>query len=171
MFILTSPKILWKDFILFIGNIFFFNSTFRANCYSFFIPDINISGAMLRKGITIYGNGCLFIGNGTLVNEECFLDRSGELLIENNIAIGMRTTILTSTHKIGNDQRCGEVKRKKTIIKKNSWIGSNVLICPGITIGEGCVIAAGEIVNKDVPENMIFKNGILKEIITPLLNN
>lgn len=165
MYIFTSPSVMLKDFILFIGNIHFFNSTFRAKFYSKFLKNINIDGAMLRKNITLYGNGTLFIGKGTLVNEECFLDCSGDIYIEEDVAVGMRTSILTSTHRIGDDKRCGEVKRKKTVIKRNSWIGANVIIYPGVTIGSGCVISAGEVVDKDIEDNMILKNKNLKKII------
>ena len=159
MYILTSPRVLIKNLILCFGSIFLFNSTFRAMFYSKIFKNIDANGAMLRKNITLYGNGYLFIGKGTLVNEECFLDCSGSIRIEENVAIGMRVTILTSTHSIGNTKRCGEVKRKETVIEKNSWIGANALIYPGIRIGESCVIAAGEIITSNIPANTLVKAG------------
>ena len=41
-------------------------------------------------------------------------------------------------------------------IGKNVWIGANSMVLPGVTIGDGAVIAAGAIVTKDVPANTIF---------------
>lgn len=161
----TSPTIIFKDFLLRVGNLFFLNSTYRAKFYAYVLKNITTEGAMIRKNVTIYGNGTLYIGQGTLINEECFLDCSGEIYIEEDIAIGMRTTILTSTHSIGEIKRCGIAKRKRTIIRKNTWIGSNVIIYPGVEIGEGCVISAGEVVNDDIGDNMILKNKVLKKLI------
>lgn len=164
MHIFTSPSVIIKDFLLSVGNLFFLNSTYRAKFYSYVLKNITTKGAMIRKNVTIYGNGTLYIGEGTLINEECFLDCSGEIYIEENIAIGMRTTILTSTHSVGEIKRCGVAKRKKTIIRKNSWIGSNVIIYPGVEVGEGCIISAGEIVSNDIKDNMILKNKVLKKL-------
>ena len=40
----------------------------------------------------------------------------------------------------------------RVTIKKNAWIGMNVTICPGVTIGEYAVVGAGAVVTKDVPD-------------------
>ena len=42
----------------------------------------------------------------------------------------------------------------KVTIKKNAWIGMNVTICPGVTIGEYAVVGAGAVVTKDIPSNV-----------------
>lgn len=44
---------------------------------------------------------------------------------------------------------------KAITIGKNVWVGSNVRICKGVTIGNGCVVAACTVVTKDVPDNCI----------------
>ena len=41
-------------------------------------------------------------------------------------------------------------------IEKNVWLGANVTVLPGVTIGEGSIIAAGAVVTKDVPANMLY---------------
>ena len=38
------------------------------------------------------------------------------------------------------------------LIKKNAWIGMNVTICPGVTIGKYSLVAAGAVVTKDIPD-------------------
>ena len=40
----------------------------------------------------------------------------------------------------------------KVTVKKNAWLGMNVTVCPGVTIGQYAVVAAGAIVTKDVPD-------------------
>lgn len=47
-------------------------------------------------------------------------------------------------------------------IGSGTWIGSNVVILKGVSIGKNCVIGAGSIVNKDVPDSSIFIiNGLI----------
>jgi acetyltransferase-like isoleucine patch superfamily enzyme len=143
------------------SNILINNDKNRAIFLNKIFSNLHIQpDVCIRKNITYYGSGELFIGKNSFINEECFLDISSKLIIKSNVAIGMRTVILTSTHKI-EEIRCGKVKRKVTRIEDNVWIGANVTIYPGINIGSGCVISAGEVVDIDVPNNMILKKGKL----------
>ena len=43
----------------------------------------------------------------------------------------------------------------KVTVKKNAWLGINCTMCPGVTIGENAVVAAGAVVTKDVPDNAV----------------
>ena len=44
---------------------------------------------------------------------------------------------------------------KPIVIEDNVWIGIDATILPGVTLGRNCVVAAGSVVTKDVPANMI----------------
>ena len=44
---------------------------------------------------------------------------------------------------------------KKILIKKNAWIGAQVSILPGVTIGENAIVGTGSIVTKDIPDNAV----------------
>ena len=125
----------------------------------------------LRKNIVFYGRGELKIGENSFINEETFLDISSNLIIGKNVNIGMRAIILTSTHKIGKDRRCGKVIRETTIIEDNVWIGAGALIYPGVKIAKGSIIAAGEVVYEDVEENVILKRGKQIKIDEKRLND
>ena len=54
--------------------------------------------------------------------------------------------------------------KNEVLIKDNVWIGANVTVLKGVTIGKNCVIAAGSIVTKDVPDNSIYFNKIIPVI-------
>jgi acetyltransferase-like isoleucine patch superfamily enzyme len=43
------------------------------------------------------------------------------------------------------------------IIKKNSWVGINAIVLPGVTIGEGSVVTAGSVVTEDIPDNVVVR--------------
>jgi len=80
------------------------------------------------------------------------------------VIISYRCVIISGTHSIS-EKRCGKGKKKKVTIKNNVWIGANSTIYPGITIESGSVISAGAVVDRDVPLNVIFKNGEFLPII------
>jgi len=56
------------------------------------------------------------------------------------------------------------IKEKKIRIKEGTWIGANVTILPGITIGKCCLIGAGSVVTKDVPDYTVVAGVPAKEI-------
>ncbi len=56
---------------------------------------------------------------------------------------------------------------KPIVVKRNAWLGANVTVLPGVTIGENAIIAAGSVVNKDVPANMVVV-GSPARVIRPI---
>ena len=58
-----------------------------------------------------------------------------------------------------------------TIIENDAWIGMNAMIMPGVTIGEGAIVAAGSVVAKDVPPYTIVGGNPAKEIKKRFTNN
>ena len=55
----------------------------------------------------------------------------------------------------------------KVLVKKNAWLGMNVTICPGVTIGAYAVVAAGAVVTKDVPDYAVV-GGVPAKVIRML---
>lgn len=84
--------------------------------------------------VTIYGHGGVEIGDDTLVS--------------------MKATILSSNHQIPDRSRHIRWEPSEllpTKIGRDVWIGANAVILGGVTIGDGCVVAAGAVVTKDLP--------------------
>jgi len=52
----------------------------------------------------------------------------------------------------------------EVVIGNDVWIGGNSVICPGVHIGNGCVIGAGSVVTKDIPDNTIAAGNPCKVI-------
>jgi len=162
-------KHIYQDIIYFIINSFIKDGRSRAKLFNVFYPDIVIGkDSVFRKSITLYNGsrleGELSVGSETFINDECFIDYSSKVIIGNNVSFGMRVLILSSSHKIDDPMRCGIKKNKTTIIKDNCWLGAGVLVYPGVIIEKGCVIAAGEIVDENIPENKLLKKGVLMDI-------
>ncbi len=109
------------------------------------------------KNITIGSN---FTGNYNLT----ILDIR-EVTIGDNVMIGPNTLITTVNHpldSIGRRKHLGIAKPVK--ICDDVWIGGNCTILPGITIGEGSVVAAGAVVTRDVPAHTVV-GGVPAKVI------
>ena len=94
------------------------------------------------------------LGKNVFINHGCsFLDMGG-ITIEDDVLIGPKVNLITENHPI-DPQKRKNLDLKSIVIKKNVWIGANATILPGVTIGENSIVAAGAVVNKDVPSNVI----------------
>lgn len=92
--------------------------------------------------------GNLWVGNNTTINFGCYLDNRRGIHIGNNVGIAHDTKIYTLGHDF-NDPKF-RTKGSAVYIKDNSFIFSNAIIMPGVTIGEGAIILSGSVVTKDV---------------------
>lgn len=99
----------------------------------------------------------VFIGNNTYINYNCcFLD-SAKVTIGDYVYMGPNCNIFTPCHPIHHELRKEKITEYAlpVTVGSHSWIGGDVVITPGVTIGENCVIGAGSVVTKDIPDNSI----------------
>jgi len=94
------------------------------------------------------------VGERTFINAGCKFQDQGGIYIGNDCLIGHNATLCTINHHQDPDRR-GDMEFHAIHIKDKVWLGANVTILPGVTIGEGAIIAAGAVVNKDVPARTI----------------
>jgi acetyltransferase-like isoleucine patch superfamily enzyme len=95
----------------------------------------------------------LTVGRGTIIGDNALLDARSFLTIGANVNLSGNVSIYTLQHDYRSpDFDCFEShpRRMDVIIKDRVWIGSNVIVLPGVTIGEGAVCCAGSVVTKDV---------------------
>lgn len=109
---------------------------------SLFVPFYSDFGKNIHLGKDIFINSCC-----------CFQDQGG-IYIGDHCLIGHNTVIATINHGLAPDKR-KQLQLKPVRIGNNVWIGSNATLLPGITVGDNAVIAAGSVVNRDVPANSI----------------
>lgn len=92
-----------------------------------------------------------FYGNFNLTFLDCTL-----ITIGDNVMVGPNVCFTTATHPTDPKQRLAGVEYAIPItVGNNVWFGCNIAVLPGVTIGDGAVIAAGCVVNKDVPANAV----------------
>lgn len=115
-------------------------------------------------------NSCKLIGPlkiGDNVHMSNNVEVRHHTVIGNNVGIGPNTLFVTDTHELGSEKkREGKHVTKKIIIEDGCWIGANVIVLGGVTIGAGSVIAAGSVVATDVKPNSLVEGDRAKEIRT-----
>jgi acetyltransferase-like isoleucine patch superfamily enzyme len=92
--------------------------------------------------------GKITLGDRAAINSFARLFGHGSIEIGEDAQIGPGCLITTTDHNIYENL---EASFKKVMIGKRAWIGANVTVLPGITIGDYAVVGAGSVVTKDVP--------------------
>lgn len=116
---------------------------------------------ILTPFICDFGNRVKF-GKGVFINHSAILSASGGIEFDDGCMAAPGLRIATINHDMNN--RHTLYTYGKVHVKKNAWIGINVTICPGVTIGEYAVVAAGSVVTKDVPDHAIV-GGVPAKVI------
>lgn len=144
-----------------------------------------------RKNTISIGSNCAFLSRSASnligINRPCIISSIGDngsaLIIGNNC--GFSGTVIGCFNRItiGNNVKCGantlitdsdwhpedprSSPTKPIIIEDNVWLGVNVIVLKGVTIGKNSVIGAGSVVTKSIPPNMIAAGNpckVIKEI-------
>lgn len=111
-----------------------------------------------------FGNRVKF-GKGVFISHSAILSASGGIEFEDGIMAAPGLKIATINHDMYD--RHLTYTYGKVIVKKNAWLGLNVTICPGVTIGKYAVVAAGAVVTKYVPDYAVV-GGVPAKVIKML---
>ena len=96
------------------------------------------------------------IGDNFYSNHNLIILDAAKVIIGDNVFIAPNCGIYTAHHPIDVIERNRGLEYASPVkIGNNVWIGGNVIILPGVTIGDNCTIGAGSIVTKDIPENSV----------------
>lgn len=96
----------------------------------------------------------IHIGKHVFINMGCKFQDQGGIFIGDRTLIGHNVVLATLNHAKSPMDRSTMIPAP-IHIGKRVWIGSNATILPGVTIGDGAIVAAGAVVTKDIPENTI----------------
>ena len=116
---------------------------------------------ILTPFICDFGNRVKF-GKGVFINHSAIFSASGGIEFEDGVMLAPGVRIATINHDM--NDRHTKYTYGKVLIKKNAWIGMGATICPGVTVGEYAVVAAGAVVTKDVPDYAVV-GGVLAKVI------
>jgi maltose O-acetyltransferase len=107
-------------------------------------------GAGVQSGCRFLHGRNVFIGERVVINFGCLLDgRVHKISIGADASIGPEAAILTLGHDP--DSRDFATRGGDVVIGPRAWIACRAIVLPGVSIGEGAVVAAGSVVTRDVP--------------------
>ena len=104
------------------------------------------STIFLKAWFTSPGN--LIIGKDSVINPSCHIDPRGKIIIGKNVSISHGVSLVTGDHDPSNAFFLARFRN--IIIEDHVFIGFGSIILGGITLGKGCIVAAGSVVTKDV---------------------
>ena len=97
------------------------------------------------------------IGKGTFVGYGCFFDAVAAISIGDRCAIANEVCFVTSYHAVGGPEaRAGERLVRPIRIGNGRWVGARATFLPGVSVGDGCIIAAGAVVTRDCEANALY---------------
>jgi acetyltransferase-like isoleucine patch superfamily enzyme len=106
---------------------------------------------MLGNNIYIGKGNKVTFGGGCRINENVYVEAAA---IGNDVLIAPNVSIISRTHEFSRIDILialqGYSEEKPVTIASNVWLGRNVVVLPGVTIGEGAIIGAGPVVTKDI---------------------
>lgn len=110
---------------------------------------LDVRSRNVFSGVRITGRN-LYIGRGTFVNHECYLDvGQGRIEIGEGCHLAPGVMVLTATHAVEDSGRVGrEAEYRTTVIEDHVWLGARAVVLPGVRIGAGSIIAAGAVVTR-----------------------
>ncbi len=98
----------------------------------------------------------IFVGENFYMNHNCVILDGAKVEFGDNVFIGPNCGFYTAGHPIDVELRNKGLEYAKSIkVGNNVWFGGNVVVLPGVTIGDNVVIGAGSVVTKDIPSNVI----------------
>ena len=131
-----------------------------------------ITGSEIDETLRIFTPFHINYGKKTTFGRDCFVNFGctflalGGITIEDDVFIGPHCVLATEYHPEEPATR-HSLLTKPIVVKRNAWLGANVTVLAGVTIGENAIVAAGSVVTKDVPDNMVVAGSparVIREI-------
>lgn len=108
------------------------------------------------------------VGKGFYANFGTTILDINPVTIGDRVLMGPNVHIYAVNHPLAPEERAAETGcpeyGKPVVIQDDCWIGGNVTILPGVTVGRGSTVAAGAVVTKDVPERSLAAGNPAKVI-------
>lgn len=119
------------------------------------LPKMGERVTILSPFYTDYGYNCN-IGSDCFINHNAYLMDCAPITLGSHCFIGPNCGMYTAVHAtIAKERNLGLEKALPITVGNNVWMGGDVTILPGVTIGENTIIGAGSVVTKDIPSNVV----------------
>ncbi len=122
----------------------------------------------IASGVSINYTNNLIIGNNVYFAYGCWINAIGSIQIGDEVMLGPYVILSSGNHTRRNDSyRFGTMQLGQIKIDQGTWIGASAKVLCGVTIGKGVCCAAGSVVTKSIPDN-VLAGGIPAKVIKKL---
>jgi acetyltransferase-like isoleucine patch superfamily enzyme len=124
-------------------------------------------------GVIAYKGNGITIGDRTGISARAYFAGQGGISIGDDVIMGPNVQIFSENHNFSDTSttiKAQGVTKQAVIIGNNCWVGASTIILAGVTIGDGCVIAAGSVVTKSFPANSIIA-GVPAKVVKSRVEN
>ena len=112
---------------------------------------------MIHAPINIEFGTNLRCGNRVFINFNATILAQAPITLGDDVMIGPNCSLITVGHPVADHRmrRGGWEQAKPISIGENTWLGANVTVLPGVSIGKQCVVGVGTMVNHEIPDNSL----------------
>ncbi|MAR92625.1 MAG: colanic acid biosynthesis acetyltransferase WcaF [Pseudomonadales bacterium] len=119
-------------------------------------------GVLIRPSVRITYPWKIVIGDYSWIGDNTELYSLGEIHIGRHVVISQRSYLCTGTHDYQNSNFA--LITKPIVIEDQAWVATDVFVAPGVTIGEGAVVAARSTVTKSLKGGIIYRGNPAKAV-------
>jgi maltose O-acetyltransferase len=128
----------------------------RARVHVYRRCGIAVETEKVQPGCWFFGHDAA-IGADTWIGHRCYFDTRARIEIGRRCDLGMEVMLCTSTHLPGtHERRAGRFAPEPIVVGDGVWIGTRATLLGGVTVGDGCVIAAGAVVTEDCEPDCLY---------------
>lgn len=120
----------------------------------------------LRYGVQIIAPENVHFGSHIGIGNYSILRGNGGITLEDFVLLGDNVILATASHPVGGLYFHQNWQNNITL-KSNVWLAANVIVMPGVTIGENSIVGAGAVVTENIPENSVAV-GVPAQVIRTL---
>lgn len=104
--------------------------------------------ANIALGVEMWGAANLSVGPRSTIGQRSYIDARGGIRIDSDVSISREAMVLTATHDPEDPEFAATLAGVR--FGSRSWVAARAIVMPGVTVGEGAVVAAGALVKADV---------------------
>ena len=98
----------------------------------------------------------IHLGSHVFANFDCVMLDGAPITIGDNVLLGPKIGLYTANHALDPRERAdGACRARPITIGDDVWLGGNVTVLPGVTIGSGTVVGGGSVVTRSIPPGVI----------------
>lgn len=129
---------------------------------------VRLVSTVARLELAVSEGGTLRIDEGVYINYGCSLGANQLIHIGPNCTIGTHVIMMDNDfHRLEPERRQEKPDSAPIVLEENVWLGARVIVLRGVTIGQGSVIGAGSVVNRDIPPRCVAA-GVPAKVIRQL---